>query len=489
MFRNNEDHVGKIVYFRGEVIQVIEDEPGFLEDLFGEDDAAAPRFHLRVNVTKSRYGYEDTVFLFYSGERLLEDDVVDFVGRVRPLLTYEAIFGQKITIPAIEVIEARLISTIRSEADGGDETQARNDTPTEMPSSAPAIPTPTTEGSVESGGTGVATSPQTESAAPTPTPGMIGFTRENPAPVGSNVIGLTEHVRVIEYVRGADAYARVRREYADWPVSRPDPGFEYVVVGIRVANGNNAVDEELSALGSFGLTGTSSVLHGPAEAVMNLPISWGVHAATLPPGTSEDLWIAYLVPVSEERLMLRFGAGGPFDTRFIYPSPLLEPRFIALDEDAGVADPEIEPSPRSQGGRSAADPVAIGDTIAPGLFEIRVVEVRYGASASAVVLDGWPAPGGREFVAARVHVRRVGGGPHFEPFGGFLSRFLAASSEGVIWEGSQTSNVVVEDGLDARMYVGGESEGWVVVEAVENTAGVLLVYEDHTGVRWYLALE
>ena len=109
IFRNNEDHVGKIVAFDAKVIQVVEVEQGFLDSLFVEDDAGELRFRLRANVTRGRSGiWQDTMLLFYSGDRLLEDDIIEVVETVRPLVRYKSIFGQQITIPGIEVRQARL---------------------------------------------------------------------------------------------------------------------------------------------------------------------------------------------------------------------------------------------------------------------------------------------------------------------------------------------------------------------------------------------
>lgn len=96
LFRNNESYLGELVHYRGQVVQVVE---------AGGDD-----YRLRVNVTEGAYFWEDTVFLHYSGARLLEDDIVEFVGEVKGLITYEAVLGNQITIPEIQSVQTRLIS-------------------------------------------------------------------------------------------------------------------------------------------------------------------------------------------------------------------------------------------------------------------------------------------------------------------------------------------------------------------------------------------
>ena len=95
LFRNNEAHIGKQVWYQGKVIQVLEENNN--------------EFQLRANVTRGEYGWDDTVFLHYSGTRILEGDIIEFIGTVEELLTYEAIFGQEITIPSIRVTTSKLV--------------------------------------------------------------------------------------------------------------------------------------------------------------------------------------------------------------------------------------------------------------------------------------------------------------------------------------------------------------------------------------------
>ena len=91
MFRYAEENKGKRVFYRGVVVQVIEDEGDF---------------RLRVNVTPGDYGFwTDTVYLRYADApvRVLEEDIISFVGRMNGTVTYESIMGAEITIPYISV--------------------------------------------------------------------------------------------------------------------------------------------------------------------------------------------------------------------------------------------------------------------------------------------------------------------------------------------------------------------------------------------------
>ena len=92
LFRNIDEHVGKVVKFRGEIVQVI--------------DGGGARYSLRINVTRGTYSWTDTIYARYAGERLLEDDVIDFVGTVQGLYAYSTIFGGRITLPEIVILDS-----------------------------------------------------------------------------------------------------------------------------------------------------------------------------------------------------------------------------------------------------------------------------------------------------------------------------------------------------------------------------------------------
>jgi len=94
LFRNNQQYVGTLVYYRGQVVQVLE--------------AGQNKYQLRVNITEGKYSWGDTVYLFYSGNRFLENDVIEFVGQVDGLMTYAAVSGASITIPEISVFAAQM---------------------------------------------------------------------------------------------------------------------------------------------------------------------------------------------------------------------------------------------------------------------------------------------------------------------------------------------------------------------------------------------
>jgi hypothetical protein len=196
LFRNNELHVGKLVYYRGKTIQVID----------VDDD----QYQLRVNVTEDSFFWTDTVFVQYSGSRLLEDDIVEFVAEVDGLISYSATFGNEITIPQLTALDLRL------------ELEPPTPTATPIPTST-AIPTPTPMPS------------PTPIPTPTPTPAP-GYSRTVPVsidtPVQTSNSGTTLEVTLTEVIRGELAWTMIQ---AANPFNSPAPeGSEFLLTKVRV---------------------------------------------------------------------------------------------------------------------------------------------------------------------------------------------------------------------------------------------------------------
>ena len=98
LFRYAEDNTGKLVYYEAKVAQVIESRGGL---------------QLRVNVTPGGLGlWTDTVFLRYADPpvRVLEGDLIEFIGRMNGTITYESVMGADITIPDITVLSLTINS-------------------------------------------------------------------------------------------------------------------------------------------------------------------------------------------------------------------------------------------------------------------------------------------------------------------------------------------------------------------------------------------
>ena len=97
--RNPEKLTGTKVSYTGKIVQTLENDN---------------RVAIRVNVTKDEIGiWKDTIFVNYQrgagADRLLENDVIQLWGTVKGLTTYDAVLGQKISIPEIDAVKIALI--------------------------------------------------------------------------------------------------------------------------------------------------------------------------------------------------------------------------------------------------------------------------------------------------------------------------------------------------------------------------------------------
>lgn len=88
--RNPDSHKGQVVHFKGQIIQVIDDDE---------------LTEYRISVTPTSYGgWDDPIYVTFktdSNNRFLEDDVVEFWGTSAGTITYESAMGGNITIPAV----------------------------------------------------------------------------------------------------------------------------------------------------------------------------------------------------------------------------------------------------------------------------------------------------------------------------------------------------------------------------------------------------
>ena len=87
--RDKEGLKGEKVTFTGEIIQ-------------------ASSGTYRLNVTKTTYGYTDTILFTINesalNQKILEDDIVTIWGESAGMYTYKAVLGNEVTVPKIQAI-------------------------------------------------------------------------------------------------------------------------------------------------------------------------------------------------------------------------------------------------------------------------------------------------------------------------------------------------------------------------------------------------
>ena len=96
---NNGNHTGTLVWHLGQVSEVLH---------LGNGNVLP--YQIQANVKKVNDNWENPLFLYYSGPRLEENDIIEFVGFVGGLVTYEIDFGRRTLVPSIRDVLSRMAS-------------------------------------------------------------------------------------------------------------------------------------------------------------------------------------------------------------------------------------------------------------------------------------------------------------------------------------------------------------------------------------------
>jgi hypothetical protein len=192
--------------------------------------------------------------------------------------------------------------------------------------------------------------------------------------------------------------------------------------------------------------------------------------AALPPGGEAEGWAAYQVGVGESSLVLIVDEIQNLDEDSL--------RFIALEDRAALRPPpglgEIQPT---SSGADSLNPAFLQEKLITENWELSILEVARGEQAWKMVQDADSAnqaPGeGREYIAIRVRARYIGVEDPLEVIDG--SFFRIADSAGRFFY----PPLVLEPAprLDVSLLPGGESEGWVVVQAASGESDPLLIFD------------
>jgi Zn finger protein HypA/HybF involved in hydrogenase expression len=97
LMRNPATYKNTIVTFRGKIVQV--------QNIYGDS------YILRIATKNQEYlGYfDDVIYVDYTGERLLEGDIVDVWGKSVGLKSYAAVLGNEVTIPEINALHVEIV--------------------------------------------------------------------------------------------------------------------------------------------------------------------------------------------------------------------------------------------------------------------------------------------------------------------------------------------------------------------------------------------
>jgi len=313
-----------------------------------------------------------------------------------------------------------------------------------------------------------ATPAATATTAPTATPELAeaGASRSVPLPLGTELRFKDWAVVITEVARGAEAAAAIAgaNQFND-----PAPeGWQYLLATLRMTNISTEQEAKSVLFGiDLRVTGDRNVLYSRASVVVPQPLE----GELFPEGSTEGQ-VAFLVPADERNLMFFVAESFSFD--------LDARRFVAIDEGATISpDPALAKIAPTDAGATRASPAPLGTTAVSDDWEITVLEVYRGSDAAQRVAEANPfndpAPEGQEYIVARVRARYLGSDDQDMAAGIAQNAFKVTGAANVIYE--RPSVVAPTPSLEAYLFPGGQAEGWIVVQAPVEEAGLTLVYE------------
>ena len=95
IMRNPENYINQPIKFSGKIVQAQESRNN--------------RFIFRISTRQDSFLDEDIIWGNFQGQRFLENDYVEGYAVIRGLRTYEAILGNQMTIPEVDIVEMNLI--------------------------------------------------------------------------------------------------------------------------------------------------------------------------------------------------------------------------------------------------------------------------------------------------------------------------------------------------------------------------------------------
>jgi hypothetical protein len=361
------------------------------------------------------------------------------------------------TVPPTSTVEIKIIAPTQS--------VLATNSPQPEETQAPALESTIAE-------TATATEMPTKELVPiTATPMPIGLGRSHPFPMGEKIIAPNWEIQVLEYKRGEAAWNDLLAINPENPPA--PPGQEYILVKLRAKSTYADKDQHELSSSDFKVTGDW------LTAYQALPVTVPEPALsdTVISGNETEGWAAFLSALGEKNLMLIVDeVNNDRPDRF---------RYIALDPGAAVSlDVSLADIQPTSLGNSPDQPAPRSSKIFTQGWEAWVVDVVRGDPAWQMILQANPeneAPAeGMEYIAVKVHVRYLSA----EDQAAFIDNFYfsASDSSGAVYDFTSLTNP--PPALEVFLFPGGESEGWIVVQAARDANGTLLVFEsllDDTG--------
>ncbi|GEM_PF-2784402 len=171
---------------------------------------------------------------------------------------------------------------------------------------------------------------------------------------------------------------------------------------------------------------------------------------------------------------------------------------------AATGIPPTQAAPAEQPGSSPNNPISRTETLVTADWEIRVLEVLRGDEAMAMLkqtsaFNKAHKDSSMEYVLVKIRIKYVGTADTAYVY---EKIFRGTDSTNEIYKSVSFIDVKIPDpALEADLPPGGETEGWVAIQAGKDESGTMLVvwpytsYENNTAMfsdttpKWYISLE
>lgn len=294
-------------------------------------------------------------------------------------------------------------------------------------------------------------------------PTELGVSRSEPAAPGEMVTVDNWEITVLDAIRGDDAWALIQQ--ANQFNEPPADGNTYHLVRIGVRN-VSSVDEANSIDGfDFNLTGGNLIFYDNPSIVEPDPsLDYYLY-----PGGMAEGWIAMESGAEETGLMLVFEPAFSFSDEDV--------RYLAIDEGASLGVPvEIAAVTANALGENRSAPATSSDVVITDNWEISVLETVRGDEAWLMAQEANqfndPPEEGFEYIAIRIAARNVNDSDEHDSISD--SNFSIVGSQSVQYDNPPV--VDPDPALDARLYPGGRTEGWIVLQIAEGEEDLVLIF-------------
>ncbi len=308
-----------------------------------------------------------------------------------------------------------------------------------------------------------------------PTPQPPGLSPAKPLPPGQPIQIDNWTIEVQQFLRGEKAWEMLAA--ANSYNEPPPAGKEYVLIQFHLQN--NSVAPEEKSIG-LSLTGSHRIRYNSFDAKLVTPQPY--LKSSLPGGGEMEGWYAYRVGHGETDLLL------VVDEWFNDEDDIL---YAALTENAALTVPvaELSAIEATEVGRSLNAPAPYKEPVTTAEWQIKITDVIQGDAAWEMVREAnqfndSPADE-MTYVAVKLWARYIGleeGGKTMMPF-----LFELTDETGTTWK--RPSVVPPVPDLTRHLYPGGETEGWLVLQASADGRNLILVFAaDYNSETRYMAL-